>query len=147
MTFCGRRLTSLCHDLLLPLKGQTTDLLAHRIQLCTRYWVWKGCFYFLLWKRSACQCLTRGSWFTQDRNDANSVKTVCMEQLDIFALSSLFHGVYLWTAIKWCLNLNTIELCMSFFIFPSNTRTHKKRGVLLGFRSVTGVTATINLYD
>ena len=61
--------------------------------------------------------------------DANSVETIGTEQVDIFALSAPFRGVDLWTAIKRCCYLNAVKLCMSFFVFPSNTGTRTKRGV------------------
>ena len=82
-----------------------------------------------------------------NRNDANSGKTVGTEQVDIFSLSSLFRGVSFWIAIKRCFYLNTIELCMSLIVFPSNTGTRKKRGVFSAFTSVTGLTVAINPYD
>lgn len=65
----------------------------------------------------------------RNRNDANSVETVAAGQVDIFALSSPFRGVNLWTAIKRRCYLNAVKLCMSFFVFPSNTGTRIKRGV------------------
>jgi len=54
---------------------------------------------------------------------------VGIEQVNIFALSLLFRGVYQWTAIKRRCYLNAIKLGMSLFVFLSNTETRIERGL------------------